>query len=64
MKVFCILSDKRVSRSRSPAMFSSVMKLVGINGAYVPFEVEQSMIDKAVECLRILNIAGASVTIP
>lgn len=64
MKIFCILSDKRASRSKSPAMFSSVMKRVGIEGTYVPFEVERSMIGKAVECLRILNIAGANVTIP
>ncbi len=64
MKIFCILSDERAFNSKSPAMFSAVMKRVGIRGAYVPFKVEQNQIGAAMQSMRTLNIDGANVTIP
>jgi len=63
-KVFCIISDQRVFRSRSPAIFTRVFGRTGINGAYVPFRVEKDDIGKALESLRVLNIAGANITAP
>lgn len=63
-KVFCIISDQRVFRSRSPAMFTTVLGRAGIQGAYVPFMVEGGNIGKALESLRVLNIAGANITVP
>lgn len=63
-KVFCIISDQRVFRSRSPAIFTTVFGRTGINGAYVPFMVEKDDIGKALESLRVLNIAGANITAP
>ncbi len=64
MKIYCILSDERAYRSRSPAMFTAVLKRMGINGAYVPFKVAPQHIGQALQSLRILNIAGANVTVP
>ena len=64
MKVFCILSDERAALSRSPAMFSAIMARVGIKGAYVPFTVAPGQIGQALNSLRILNIAGANITVP
>ena len=64
MKVFCILSDERAFHSRSPAMFSTVMKRQGINAAYVPFAVNPPDLGQALKGLRVLNIAGANVTAP
>jgi shikimate dehydrogenase len=64
MKVFCILSDERAFRSKSPALFSAVLERVGIKGAYVPFMVEPGRIGQALNSLRILNIAGANITVP
>ena len=64
VKVFCILSDERAFRSKSPQMFSKVLKRVGIDGTYVPFKVEPEQIGWALQSLRILNIAGANVTVP
>jgi len=64
MKVFCILSDERAFRSKSPVMHTEVMKKLGFEGAYVPFKVQPSMIREAVAGLRALNIAGANVTVP
>jgi shikimate dehydrogenase len=63
-KVFCIISDQRVFRSKSPAIFSTVLGRTGIKGAYVPFMVEDSNLGKAMESLRVLNIAGANITAP
>lgn len=63
-KVFCIISDQRVFRSRSPAIFTTVLGRTGIKGAYVPFMVDDGNIGKALESLRVLNIAGANITAP
>ncbi len=63
-KVYCILSDQRVFQSRSPRMFSTVIGRVGMNGTYVPFMVDTGNIGKALDSLRVLNIAGANITAP
>lgn len=64
MKVYCILSDERAYRSKSPAMFTTVMQRQGIRGMYVPFKVQPQEVGKALQSLRTLGIAGANVTIP
>ena len=64
MQVYCILGDERVMRSKSPTIFSTVLKRIGIKGAYVPFRVEPDQIGSALQSLKILNIAGANITIP
>lgn len=64
MKVYCILSDERAFHSRSPAMFTAVLKRQGINAVYVPFAIEPDALAPAVGALRVLHIAGANVTAP
>jgi shikimate dehydrogenase len=64
MQVYCILGDERVMRSKSPAIFSTVLKRIGIKGAYVPFKVDPDQIGSALQSIRVLNISGASITIP
>jgi shikimate dehydrogenase len=64
MQVYCILGDERVMRSKSPMIFSTVLKRIGIKGAYVPFKVDPDNIGSALQSLRVLNITGASITIP
>lgn len=64
MKVYCILGDERAFRAKSPAIFSEVMKKVGIRAAYVPFKVIPEQIGQAIQSIRVLNIAGANVTVP
>jgi len=63
-KVFCIISDHRVFRSKSPDMFNAVIGRTGIKGAYVPFMISMQHLGKALESLRVLNIAGANITAP
>jgi shikimate dehydrogenase len=63
-KVFCLISNQRVFRSRSPAMFTAVLGRTGIKGACVPFMVEDANLGKALDALRVLNIAGANIDAP
>jgi len=64
LKVYCIIGDERAYRSKSPAIFSTVLKRMGIKGAYVPFKVAPGEVGQALQSIRILNIAGANVTVP
>ena len=64
MKVFCILSDQRAFRSKSPAMFSRVLRRIGISAVYAPFNVDPGNIGKAMQAMKVLNIDGATVTSP
>jgi shikimate dehydrogenase len=64
MKVFCILSDERVYGSKSPAMFTRVLRRIGMQGIYVPFKISPQHVGQALQSLRILNIAGANITVP
>ncbi len=64
MKIFCILSDERVSVSKSPAMFSRVLQRIGMQGVYVPFKVEPENLGQALQSLKVLNISGANITVP
>ena len=64
MQVYCIISDERAYRAKSTAIFSTVLKRMGIKGAYVPFKVAPDQLGQALQSLRVLNIAGANVTVP
>jgi len=64
VKVFCLLSDERAFRSESPAIYSEILRRSGIQGAYVPFKVAPDQLGQAIEAIRVLNIAGANVTVP
>jgi shikimate dehydrogenase len=63
-KVFCILGDERVFNSKSPEMFTRVLKQLGIKGSYIPFMVPPDQIGQAVKSLKTYNIVGANVTAP
>lgn len=64
MKVFCIISDERAFHSKSPAIFTNILRRVGIRGVYVPFRVCPADVGQAVHSLRVLHLAGANVTVP
>ncbi len=64
MKVYCILGDERAFRTKSPHMFSKVMENLGLRAGYVPFKVVPDRIGQAIQSLRVLNMAGANVTVP
>jgi shikimate dehydrogenase len=63
-KVYCILGDERVFNSKSPEMFTAVFQRVGLKGVYVPFMTGQESVGDALASMRVLNIAGANITVP
>lgn len=63
-KVYCILGDERVFNSKSPDMFTSVFQQVGLKGVYVPFMTHLESVGDALASMRVLNIAGANITVP
>jgi shikimate dehydrogenase len=64
MKVFCILSDQRAMQLRSPEVFARILARSGIRAAYVPFCVKADDLGKAFDAMKVLNIAGANITVP
>jgi len=64
MQVYCILGDEQVFHSKSAAIFSVIIKRLGIKANYVPFKVAPDRIGQAMQSIRVLNIAGANVTVP
>ncbi len=64
MKVFCILGDERVYRTKSPELFTAMLKRQGMRGYYAPFKVDPKNVGQAMQSLKVFNIAGANVTVP
>ncbi len=64
MKLFCLFSDERVFRSKAPDIYSSIFKKIGIQAKYIPFKILPGDIGKAMQSLKVLNIDGASITMP
>ncbi len=62
--VYCIISDERAHRLRSPRMYNRILGEMGLKGAYVPLMVAPDDIGKAMESLRVLNFSGANITVP
>lgn len=53
-----------VSHSLSPVMHNAAIEALGIDYVYVPFHVLPDDLNKAVDGIRALGIAGVNVTIP
>ena len=53
-----------VGHSRSPVMHNAAIEALGLNWAYVPFEVAPETIKAAVEAIRALGLVGVNVTVP
>lgn len=62
-KTYCIIGN-HVGRSFSPLMHNAAFKASGINAVYTAHTVAENDLEKAVNGIRALGIAGASVTIP
>lgn len=63
-KTFCVISDERAYKSKSPLMMNSVLEKIGVDGYYIPAKVEKSSVYDAVKGLVSLGFAGANVTVP
>lgn len=53
-----------VRHTHSPAMHNAAFSALGINAAYLPFEVKPEELMSAVNCIKSLGICGFNITIP
>ena len=58
------LFGQPVAHSLSPTMFNTVFEKLGENRRYVPFDIDASDLDKAVDAARALKFDGFNVTMP
>ena len=53
-----------VSHSRSPVMHNAALEALGLDWAYVPFEVAPDNVQAAVAAIKALGLIGVNVTVP
>jgi shikimate dehydrogenase len=63
VKLFGLLGYP-VKHSVSPAMMNAAFVAIGMEGTYLPFEIEPSKLGDALKGLMALGAAGVNVTIP
>ena len=62
--IICGIIGDPIEHTMSPIMHNTAFKKLGLDYAYVPFNVKSLELKKAVEGMRGLNIRGLNVTIP
>ena len=62
-KIFCIIGHP-VEHSMSPTMWNPALQELGLEYAYVAFDVHPDGLEKAINGMRALGIKGMNVTIP
>lgn len=60
----CGLFGFPVEHSFSPAMHNAAFEQMGLNWAYMPFEVHPDKLPQAVQGITALGLVGANVTVP
>jgi len=53
-----------IEHTLSPAMHNAAFQALGLDYCYVPFLVLPDFLDKAVQSVRALNLAGVNITVP
>ena len=61
--LYCLIGTP-VGHSGSPAMYYYSFEKLGIDSAYVAFDVSEEKVAEAIEAFKTLNIRGANVTMP
>jgi len=62
-KIFCIIGHP-VEHSMSPTMWNPALQELGLDYAYMAFDVHPDNLQKAINGMRALDIKGMNVTIP
>ena len=53
-----------VAHSASPAMYTTAFGALGINSAYLAFDVDEEHVAEAMQAMRTFNMGGMNVTMP
>ena len=62
-RLYCLLGSP-VFHSISPAMHNEAFRLLGLNCAYLAFDVDENTFERAVDGLVTLNAGGWNCTMP
>ena len=62
-RLFCLIGSP-VGHSGSPAMYNYGFDKLGLNNAYLAFDVPLEQVEDAVKALRLLNVGGFNITMP
>ena len=62
-RLFCLIGSP-VGHSGSPAMYNYSFDKLGLNNAYLAFDVPFEKLEDAVKALRLMNVGGFNVTMP
>lgn len=60
----CGIMGNPLGHSLSPQMHNAAFSKLGLNFAYLPFQVEKENLEKAVEGIKAFQIRGINVTVP
>lgn len=61
--LYCLIGTP-IGHSGSPAMYNYSFEKLGIDSAYVAFDISEEKVAGAIEAFKTLNIRGANVTMP
>ena len=61
--LYCLIGSP-VDHSGSPAMYNYSFQKLGIDSAYVAFDISEEKVSDAIAAFKTLNIRGANVTMP
>lgn len=61
--LYCLIGTP-VGHSGSPAMYNYSFEKLGIDSAYVAFDISEEKVGDAIQAFKTLNIRGANVTMP
>lgn len=62
-KLFCLIGSP-VGHSGSPAMYNYSFDKLGLNNAYLAFDIPLENVEQAVKALRLMKVGGFNITMP
>ena len=62
-RLFCLIGSP-VGHSGSPAMYNYSFDKLGLNNAYLAFDVPLEKLEDAVKALKLMNVGGFNITMP
>lgn len=62
-RLLCLIGSP-VSHSGSPAMYNYSFQKLGLDHAYLAFDVKEEQTAEAIRALRLLNVKGFNITMP
>lgn len=62
-RLFCLIGSP-VGHSGSPAMYNYSFDRLGLDNAYLAFDIPLEKTGEAVEALKLLHVGGFNITMP